>query len=129
MIVGSSPSYFPLLQVLVLQQSIQRIQAKRQRYRGQTYKCNVSNPNNTTGGAVSVALTGRRGNKASGLGESRGMGVLLRGRQVVRGGLRGGTLELTGQLLGYGSLGGGAAVLTSVSVLGVEVFVMALQCW
>ena len=68
MIVGSSLSYFPLLQVLVLQQSIQRIQAKRQRYRGQTYKCNVSNPNNTTGGAVGVALTGRRGIKASGLG-------------------------------------------------------------
>lgn len=118
MIVGSSLSYFPLLQVLVQQQSIQRIQAKRQRYRGQTYKCNVSNPNNTTGGAVGVALTGRRGIKASGLGGG-----------VVRGGLRGGTLELPGHPLGYGSLGGGAAVLTSVSVLGVEVFVMALQCW
>ena len=76
---------------------------------------------------MGVALTGRRGNKASGLGESRGGGVLLRGRQVVRGGLGSGTLELMGHLLGDGSVESGAAVLTTVPVFSGEVFAMALQ--
>ena len=47
----------------------------------------------------------------------------------MRGGLRGGTLEFPGQLLGDGSVGGGAAILTAVPVLEVEVFAVALQCW